>query len=248
ADNTVKIFYYPNLGTATLPRICDSAKKLVISIPGTIASGCCYPAVADLDKDGKQDLLVGFRNNVLFYSNQGTDDAPVFVNGTTLMLKSLIDSVCLPSTFPGFILSHNMIRKGAKMTYPGVTDWDGDGTLDLIVAFYYFTGAWALSTSELWLFRGVNNSTDCEFSSKKSSNKLSVYPNPFNPTTLISLQSGFKGNGVLKIFNMQGQQVYTCSKPGLKHVWNAKGSAAGVYNVRYTEQGKSRNLRILLTR
>ena len=44
------------------------------------------PAVADWNGDGRKDLLLGvfYEGNIWLYLNQGTDDDPVFIEGTLL--------------------------------------------------------------------------------------------------------------------------------------------------------------------
>ncbi|MBL8026922.1 MAG: T9SS type A sorting domain-containing protein [Fibrobacteres bacterium] len=244
------LYLYHNMGNSTTPVFSDSNRTLLFAFEYSKEGTSVMPFVTDMNNDNKKDLLLSTDKGLRFYANIGEDSAPQFNGYEIVKLMGTNDSLAMPGTYPGYVpvtdLRHGPVFKGA----PVVTDVNRDGTPDLLMAYTYFTGSYSLTASELWLFLGVSNGTNHEKSVDidKHLSALSIAPNPFNPYTTISLQSGFKGNGVLKIFNMQGQQVYTCSKPGLKHLWNAKGSAAGFYNVRYTEQGKSRSLRILLTR
>jgi hypothetical protein len=74
-------------------------------------------SVVDLDGDGRKDLVIGNTDGqILFYANVGTDAAPAF-NGYQLLA---IDNVPLQLT-------------GTTRARPFVTDFDGDGRLDLLV-------------------------------------------------------------------------------------------------------------------
>jgi len=98
----------PDFRTATL--IQDGAADL--AVPG----GRSSPAAADLDGDGRKDLLVGNTDGGLyFYRNIGTDAAPVFSGGQVLEGGSM------------------PIAIGTTRSRPFVGDWSGDGTLDLLV-------------------------------------------------------------------------------------------------------------------
>jgi len=62
-------------------------------------------------------------------------------------------------------------------------------------------------------------------------NSISNYPNPFNPTTNISLDIKEGETGRLTIFTMRGQIVDFQEFNSGKHVypWNAEKSGSGLY-------------------
>lgn len=75
------------------------------------------PHIADLNRDGKKDLLTGNTAGELFiYSNVGTDDAPEFSGFT--MVQSLGGPIDLPDS---------------ARSRPFVCDWTGDGQWDVLV-------------------------------------------------------------------------------------------------------------------
>lgn len=70
------------------------------------------PQVADLDGDGLKDLLCGAdNNNVYFYQNQGTNEAPVFNGGVSIAYKYY----------------------GMRLW---VDDWNQDGLQDMLTSDY----------------------------------------------------------------------------------------------------------------
>jgi len=83
----------------------------------TVPSNRSSPAVVDVDRDGKKDLLTGNTSGeLLLYLNTGTDAAPTFsgyvrveADGTPIDLA------------------------GTPRSRPCVCDWTGDGALDVVI-------------------------------------------------------------------------------------------------------------------
>ncbi|MCF7920303.1 MAG: tandem-95 repeat protein [Candidatus Cloacimonetes bacterium] len=72
----------------------------------------------------------------------------------------------------------------------------------------------------------------------KYTDKLSVYPNPFNPVTNIQYEIAKSGNVLLEIYNLKGQKVETLVNEAVvagKHsiTWNAENMSSGIYLLRY---------------
>jgi hypothetical protein len=75
-------------------RLLLSARPFAAGVPLQAGGAPIYadlyghtaPTAADLNGDGKKDLLVGqfYQGNIWFYPNQGTDAAPSFGPGTKL--------------------------------------------------------------------------------------------------------------------------------------------------------------------
>jgi len=92
------------------------------------------PVVSDLDGDGKKDLLIGDSAGQLsFYRNVGTDVAPTFSG------HSLIES-------GGSVIKVHAVTGASPRARPYVTDWTGDGYLDVLV------GA---GDGKVYLYQGV---------------------------------------------------------------------------------------------
>ncbi len=82
-----------------------------------VPSGRSSVVVEDLNGDGRKDLVVGNTlGQVLFYANHGTDSEPVFAGYEPLTSDGV--EIDLP---------------GWPRSRPDVIDWNGDGTLDLLV-------------------------------------------------------------------------------------------------------------------
>ncbi|MFZ1683275.1 MAG: T9SS type A sorting domain-containing protein [Candidatus Zixiibacteriota bacterium] len=78
------------------------------------------------------------------------------------------------------------------------------------------------------------------------------YPNPFNPSTMLSLDTGPGGSMTLAVYNIRGQLVTTLfdgmAQPNtrLKFIWNAGKAASGVYFARLELAGDKRVKKMLL--
>jgi len=69
-------------------------------------------------------------------------------------------------------------------------------------------------------------------------NKLSVYPNPFNPLTNIQFELSEDSNVSLEIYNLKGQKIETLCNGAMedgKHslIWNAQNQSSGIYMLHY---------------
>ncbi len=123
-----KIILIPNEGTAAKPAFNPKNRRVLeadgkpILVPG----GDAGPFVVDWDGDGLLDLIVGAGDgSVWLFRNVGTRKEPRFAKGETLVPASSTAWVPVPI--------------GAAPAGPGarvkvcVTDWNGDGRLDLLV-------------------------------------------------------------------------------------------------------------------
>jgi len=108
------------------------------------------PVVADWNRDGKKDLIVGEEFGfIYFFENRGSDAAPLFSGGVKLQAGGQDIDV-------------------DSRARPDVTDWDGDGVLDILcgqdvwtpshdvagVFFFHALGPLSLSANTLSVSAG----------------------------------------------------------------------------------------------
>jgi len=115
-----KFHLYRNDGTGASPDY-----RAPVLLPDTaggdlvLATLRASPALADLDGDGRMDLLAGDTDGrLMLYLNQGTDAAPAFSSPLGEQLTADGAAVDLP---------------GSPRSRPCVVDWTGDGLLDVLV-------------------------------------------------------------------------------------------------------------------
>ena len=129
-----RVILIPNRGFPTDPRF-DGAKRRPLMAAGKVIQvpmGDAGPVMADWDGDGLVDLLVGAADgSVGWYRNTGKKGAPEFAAGVAL----------LPATALSW---ENPVPLGGAPSGPGwrakicVTDWNGDGRLDLLVGDVWY--------------------------------------------------------------------------------------------------------------
>jgi hypothetical protein len=129
-----------NIGGPSEPVFSTKRKKLEaggkqIQVP----QGDAGPVYEDWDHDGVRDLVVGAGDgSVWFYKNIGTKDAPEFAEGSQLVPASSWDP------FP----NGGVPEKPGVRTKVCVTDYNGDGLVDLLLGDFILEKAATLELSE----------------------------------------------------------------------------------------------------
>jgi hypothetical protein len=174
-------YYYRNDGFNATPIFNDSTPVLVWGNPIT-----CYrsiPVLADLDVDGKKDLILGeWYSSVRFYTNVGTHEDPVFQ-----------DFIFLVDPDSQSFLNGNPPRVN-------FTDWDGDFDLDMITACYY---GWVYLHENITP-SGVSKNPDQIL----NPTQFTISPNPFATGTHFELLgASLKYPVDLRIFDISGKLI-----------------------------------------
>jgi len=115
-----KIRVYLNEGTDTAPDFLSVQFAQAYGSDLVVPPSRSSPVVADLDGDGKKDLLAGnYSGELLFYSNTGIDAAPSFSD------YSFVESDGVPIDLPS-----------SPRSRPSVCDWTGDDVPDVLIGAY----------------------------------------------------------------------------------------------------------------
>ncbi len=115
-----ELYLFPNTGSAMSPEFrqpTDVTKNRIDTMTGgKLWANLLAPALADMNKDGKMDVLVGegsySANSVHLLINEGSNNAPKF------------------SETSRFFLAYG---DGKEQLTPALADYNGDGFVDLIV-------------------------------------------------------------------------------------------------------------------
>jgi hypothetical protein len=120
-----EIYVLTNEGMPRLPAFGAPERILVDGKPIKIREGDAAPVVADWDADGRVDLVVGTEaGSVLWFRNAGTSKTPALQAPITLVPES-------PLGF-GSDSARRSGEWGVRVKVC-VTDWNGDGRLDLLL-------------------------------------------------------------------------------------------------------------------
>ena len=180
------------------------------------------PFLFDYDNDGDNDLFTGSRDGKIFYfQNDGNNISPIWT------------------------LQNNFITElnfGGN-SVPNLVDIDNDSDIDLM--FGNIKGG-------LYLYNNltISDINDREFTPIEFI-LLKAYPNPFNPSTIISfdlLESDFIS---LVVYNTLGEKVSELYN-GFKHYGNHKinfdaaGLATGIYFIYLQTLKSSSTIKIVL--
>ncbi len=128
-----KVWLLVNTGTNANPTF-SSAVYLKAGINDLDVGSKSAPAMADFDRDGKKDLLVGdYYGNIYFYKNMGSATNPMFNSSTMLQAG-------------GTTLD---VEYYARID---IVDWDGDGVLDIISGNRNYN---ASPSGGIWFFHAL---------------------------------------------------------------------------------------------
>ena len=125
-----EIVLMENVGSATEPSFSTDRRTLQAAGETIrVGGGDSGPVFEDWNADGKRDLLTGAGDgSVWFFENVGEDTAPVFAEGVALVEAH-------EDAWTPYANGTEPPRPGLR-TKVCVTDYDGDGLVDLLVGGY----------------------------------------------------------------------------------------------------------------
>jgi len=213
------------------------------AVLGGSLSGCGLEA-ADMNSDGTLNILdiVLIANAIL---------SPRGVDATSVEIKRTDDALSLMAD--GYIGGVQMtLKHGSDFTidltkyalHADCRTEDDKTTLIVVVP----------EREEIFTYFGDFEITDMVIVNSHSEIKMNVpekfelnqaYPNPFNPSTSISLHMPVNGNVSVAVYDLNGRVVQTLlsgvqSAGDYSMIWNASGQSSGMYLIRAeTEQQKA---------
>jgi hypothetical protein len=118
----------------------------------------------------------------------------------------------------------------------------------------------APETEEIFTYSGDFEITDMMIANSHLEVKMSMprkfelnkaYPNPFNPSTSISLHMPMKGNVDVAVYDLNGRVVQTLlsgmqSEGDYNIIWNASGQSSGMYLIRAKTEKQTAVQKVLL--
>ena len=246
-------------------------------VEGAATGQSLSPTIADIDQDGKIDVLVGNSGGQLtFLKNVGTNISPQYVATNNF----------------------NAIDAGND-AIPCICDIDNDGIQDLLIGnrngqIWYYRQAAAGSlvfnvvTSKyqnidlrtqsapavvdfdndgdndlllgngkggIFFYENTNLSSVSQkaFSEPMSMSLMQNYPNPFNPSTVIQYQLWFDGFVMLNVYDMLGNDIATLvnehQSRGLYSIqFKGIGLSSGVYYYRLQSAGRTETKKFILVK
>jgi hypothetical protein len=186
------------------------------------------PSFADIDNDGDQDLLIGsLWGSIKYYENTGTPELPAWVQNTQII---------------------GTLERDQSST-PFAADIDGDTKPDLVIGD---ADGNFIAYKNLFAPVGVED----EIISAPGDFRIeSVYPNPFNPMTKVTVNITTPGEMMLQVITSTGEVLSEnrtdITAPG-KYEFSIDMSttkaSSGFYILRSVMNGRSSLYKILYIR
>ncbi|NOQ23191.1 MAG: hypothetical protein GQ565_11160 [Candidatus Aegiribacteria sp.] len=141
-----------------------------------------FPDVADLNRDGRKDLIIGETGGYLqYYENTGTNESPLFDSVDSLKYNNGSSTI--------FLLAY-------ARTY--VTDWNDDGCLDLLCGNGH---------GYVILFEGSQVGIEKPENSAGDNFSFSVIDTPSCGSITVRLGLEERSNAKLSVYDITGRQV-----------------------------------------
>jgi len=219
--------YYLNTGNTSSPKFTlmdDTLGNFIVNEfsyrqnpPGYWYIGNAAGEIADLDNDGKFDMIFGGEEGKVRVMKFDNINQAVFTEDTTV----LFDSAYMRYTTLDF----------GTRSRPAVGDVDGDGIKDVIVGN---------DRGGINFLKGTVKVTTIGFDAFKRNDPL-VYPNP-NNGSILNINKNSAGRFSFTLYDMSGKVVLQDdSKAGIQiHKINLNGLSDGLYTLESTESETNR--------
>jgi hypothetical protein len=233
-------------GVTDVSQIDSTKIKRLYTIPRTAGGKFRSMHIADPDRDGNADLMIGGELNGQIFSLE--------YKGTGNPADS--------SSWEHRIIYDMWIESGLTTISPRLFygspagDMDKDGNDEYVFVNYSPDfGTWPddspLRMIEISRSTGVN---DSKMLIPNGMLLINNYPNPFNPTTNVTFTVPATGNATVRVYNALGQIVATLfdgvATAGEVHraAFNATPLAGGVYFARLTSGGASQMRKMIVVK
>ncbi|MHC1738354.1 MAG: FG-GAP-like repeat-containing protein [Ignavibacteriaceae bacterium] len=243
-DNTV--FVISNI--TDVKNIEPTDVKVLMNIPVTSGGKLRTLWIDDMDHDGKLSLMIAGEMNGQIYDVEykGSGDPTLAANWDVNIVWDIW-------THSGFAPTANPTISPRLFYGTPCGDMDGDGKKEYIVVNYGTDFPVWTGDGYLWL---IENQTVASDVNETDLNPEDFYlgqnfPNPFNPSTVISYQVPVRGFVTLKVFDLLGKEIATLvngeQESGLQNVtFDAKDLTSGLYIYQLSSGGKTLSNKMLL--
>lgn len=191
----------------------------------------------DVDKDGKEEVLVCIDGNVLILKFNGSQNYQTY------------------EVF--YIKQDHLFYSGRNTVYYGAVmyDFKCDGKEDIVINMHESNGAFPQSTIRLFSLvykpdftvdvKEVDETIPTEFCLHQN------YPNPFNPITTINYEIPQKESVSIKVFNLIGEEIMTLvneekSVGSYSLNFDANNLPSGIYIINMTAGGFNKSIKSIL--
>ncbi len=224
--------------------------QIVNYILGSVEFDECQMATADLNGDGAANVLDIVQIVNLILGNRSAD-------ATSAKLFNDLGSVSIKADgYVGAVqmtLSHGSDFSLELTDNALVADYATNGNKTTLVVVvpendHIFTANGEFVIEDMIV---ANSSSSINVVKATEFSLMSAYPNPFNPSTTLSLNVPADGFVSVKVFNIMGQNVATLTEGHLiadthSFTWNASDVASGVYMVRAEYMGQVSTQKLML--
>ena len=215
-------------------------KKIILFILGLFLYSGLFSAVEFMSFDAEiQD------GNILLTWSTATETA-----NQGFILERKTDSLAAWGPLTSYLDSDDLLGQGT-VTYQTDYSYVDTTVVEQETYYYRISGVDEASNigllDSLWIAVGETSTKNI----LPDDFVLKCYPNPFNPSVVISMQHTIAGNVVINIYNTQGILVKEFVKGYFeagKHevIWNASRMPSGVYIVNMTAKDLIRTQKLIL--